>query len=136
MTQTFSATAIASLSVLTQAVEAAEGFPALVAALRAGRSGTIDGAWGSSAALAAASLGRHIPGILLVVLAHAGDLDSWAEDLAGFAGAGVCDGSHRLGLPIPIDPALCGSELCAQAIVACIPGFGLTNALRLHISDT
>src|SRR5262249_1446229 len=44
------------------------------------------GAWGSSAALAAATLGLHAPQTLLVVIAHPRDLDGWADELAGFAG--------------------------------------------------
>src|SRR5207249_190403 len=43
-------------------------------------------AWGSSGALAVAALGRHAPTTVLVVLAHPGDVDGWAEDLASFAG--------------------------------------------------
>ncbi|HEV3146509.1 MAG TPA: transcription-repair coupling factor, partial [Gemmataceae bacterium] len=62
-----------------------EGWPALVQALRARRSGTVDGAWGSSAALAAATLGLQAPATVLVVLAHPGDLESWANELAGFS---------------------------------------------------
>src|SRR5262245_2728435 len=55
--------------------------------LQAGRAGVVDGAWGSSAALAAATLGRHAPSTLLVVIAHPRDLDAWADDLASFGGA-------------------------------------------------
>src|SRR5262249_38332474 len=58
----------------------------VVAALKNRYSGTIDGAWGSSAALAAAALGLHAPSTLLVVLAHPRDLDGWTNDLHSFAG--------------------------------------------------
>src|SRR5436189_2180239 len=78
---------------LVSIIEQADGFPALLEALRAGRSGTIDGAWGSSAALAVAALARHVPGTLLVAIAHPRDLDGWATDLASFSG------SHPLILP-------------------------------------
>src|SRR5262245_1182077 len=64
-----------------------DGFLPLVEALRAGRSGTIDGAWGSSAALAAATLGTGAPATLLVVLAHPHDLKGWADELRCFRGA-------------------------------------------------
>jgi len=37
-----------SLKDLTGLVQRAEGFPALLAALKQGHSGTVDGAWGSS----------------------------------------------------------------------------------------
>ena len=83
-----SATAPAAerLTDLVSIIQTAEGFPELLAALDAGRSGTIDGAWGSSSALAAAALGLRAPQTLLVVIAHPRDLDPWATDLASFAG--------------------------------------------------
>src|SRR5438105_523349 len=74
------------LQELTQVVQSTEGFAAVADALRAGRSGAVDGAWGSSAALVTAALAQHAPRTLLVVIAHPRELDSWAEDLAGFAG--------------------------------------------------
>ncbi len=75
-----------SLKDLTRLVQATEGFHPLVAALKNGRGATVDGAWGSSGALATAALGLHAPGTLLVVIAHPRDLESWQEDLSGFAG--------------------------------------------------
>lgn len=63
-----------------------EGFPSVLSALHRGRSAVVDGAWGSSAALAAAALARRTPRTLLVVLAHPRDLDGWSGDLAGFVG--------------------------------------------------
>jgi transcription-repair coupling factor (superfamily II helicase) len=79
--------ALERLEDLTQLLRTVEGFGALVASLQAGRSGTVDGAWGSSAALAAAALGQEAPSTLLIVLAHPRDTDAWAEDVASFAGA-------------------------------------------------
>jgi transcription-repair coupling factor (superfamily II helicase) len=81
------APAAQSLGDLSQILRQSEGWEGLVAALRARRSGTIDGAWGSSASLAAAALGIDAPNTLLVVLAHPGDLDPWARDLFSFSGA-------------------------------------------------
>src|SRR5437588_7797472 len=78
--------ALDRLEDLTQLMRAVEGFTPLTEALKAGRSGTIDGAWGSSAALAAAALGQQAPSTLLIVLAHPRDTDGWVEDVAGFAG--------------------------------------------------
>jgi transcription-repair coupling factor (superfamily II helicase) len=77
---------IESLKGLTRIIQSAEGFRALIAALKNGHSGTIDGAWGSSGALATAGAGLHAPRTVLVVLAHPRDIDGWVEDLAGFAG--------------------------------------------------
>src|SRR5207248_2003970 len=45
-----------------------------------------DGAWGSSAALSAAALAGEAPSTVLVVLAHPGDVDPWANDLHSFTG--------------------------------------------------
>jgi transcription-repair coupling factor (superfamily II helicase) len=77
---------IAGLADLPQLMRNAEGFPGVVEALRTGGAGTIDGAWGSSAALAVAALAEQAPATVLVVLAHPGDLESWTGDLAGFSG--------------------------------------------------
>ena len=73
MPRTAPAPALEGLTDLAGMLRAAEGFEPLLDALRAGQSGTVDGAWGSSAALAAAALvpeGRT----LLVVIAHPGGL--------------------------------------------------------------
>src|SRR5947209_10134364 len=75
-----------SLKDLARVVQTAEGFHGLVAALKNGHGATVDGAWGSSGALAAAALGLHAPRTLLVVVAHPRDADAWADDVASFAG--------------------------------------------------
>ena len=67
-------------------VQAAEDFAPILAALRKGHAATVDGAWNSSAALIAATLGLQATKTLLIVLAHPRDVDSWAEDLVTFAG--------------------------------------------------
>ncbi len=72
---------------LTRIVQATEGFHPLVAALKNGHGGTVDGAWGSSSALAAAALGLHAHQTLLLVLAHPRDVDGWVEEVHSFAGA-------------------------------------------------
>jgi transcription-repair coupling factor (superfamily II helicase) len=77
---------IAGLADLPSLVRDAEGFPVVADALRAGGAGTIDGAWGSSAALAVATLTAQAPTTVLVVLAHPGDVEAWAGDLSGFSG--------------------------------------------------
>src|SRR5262245_24155707 len=80
------APAVEQLTDLVPLIQTAEGFPELLAALQAGRSGTVDGAWGSSAGLAAAALALQAPHTLLVVIAHPRDLDPWATDLFSFSG--------------------------------------------------
>jgi transcription-repair coupling factor (superfamily II helicase) len=77
---------VSSLQDLTKLLEGAEGFRPLLDALRRNHSGTVDGAWGSSAALAVAVLANHVPRTLVVVLAHPRELDGWAADLAAFTG--------------------------------------------------
>jgi transcription-repair coupling factor (superfamily II helicase) len=74
------------LTDLSALLQTAEGFEPLLAALRHGRSGVIDGAWGSSAGLSAATLALHTPHSLLVVIAHPRDVDVWAGDLFSFSG--------------------------------------------------
>ena len=75
-----------SLADVPKVLRDAEGFGDVSAALRAGKAGTIDGAWGSSAALAAAALAADAAGPVLIVLAHVGDVDPWANDLHSFTG--------------------------------------------------
>ncbi len=71
---------------LIQKLQHGPGFLELMAALKNGRSGTIDGAWGSAAALTAASIRLHAPSTVFVVIAHVGDIDDFAADLETFAG--------------------------------------------------
>jgi transcription-repair coupling factor (superfamily II helicase) len=77
---------LSSLKDLTRIVQNVEGFHPLVAALQNGHGGTVDGAWGSSAALVTAALGLQAPRTLVVVIAHPRDLDGWIGDLTTFAG--------------------------------------------------
>jgi transcription-repair coupling factor (superfamily II helicase) len=77
---------IDSLKDLSRLVQRAESFHALIASLKNGHGGSIDGAWGSSASLAATALGLHAPRTLLIVVAHPRDVDSWADDIETFTG--------------------------------------------------
>src|SRR5579871_6492853 len=81
------ASSIESLKDVTRAIQSAQGFHALTAALLNGRGATVDGVWGSSGGLVVAALGLHAPQTVLVVIAHPRDVDSWVEDIASFAGA-------------------------------------------------
>jgi transcription-repair coupling factor (superfamily II helicase) len=78
--------AVERLTDLTHLVQTLEGFEPLVESLKQGHGATIDGAWGSSAALATAALVGSAPSTVVVVIAHPRDLDGWAGDLASFAG--------------------------------------------------
>ena len=79
-------TGIKELKDLTREIQRAPGFPEVVAALRNGRSATVDGAWGSASALVSAALGLHAPSAMVVLLAHVGDVDDFRDDVATFAG--------------------------------------------------
>jgi transcription-repair coupling factor (superfamily II helicase) len=81
-----SANAGRGLKALTRLVQRSERFPEMLAALKNGRSGTIDGAWGSAGPLAAAALALHAEKTLLIVLAHVGDVDDFRDDVGTFAG--------------------------------------------------
>ena len=63
-----------------------EGFAEVAAALARGESAAVDGAWGSSSALAVAALAEGTERTLLVVLPRPSDLDDFAADLLGFLG--------------------------------------------------
>ncbi len=75
------------LAHLPRTLHAAEGWAGVRAALAAGRSGTIDGAWGSAAALAVAALAADSPATVVAVVPSPADLEPWVGDLATFAGA-------------------------------------------------
>src|SRR5271169_777474 len=77
---------IRGLKDLTREIQRAPGFPEVVAALKNGKSATVDGAWGSSSALLAAALGLHAPATLVILIAHIGDVDDFRDDVATFAG--------------------------------------------------
>jgi transcription-repair coupling factor (superfamily II helicase) len=79
-------TPIRELKDLTREFQRAPGFPEVVAALKNGRSATVDGAWGSASALVSAALGLHAPASLVILLAHVGDVDDFRDDVATFAG--------------------------------------------------
>ena len=80
------ASSIASLTDLCSTLQRSEGWPELIQSLKQNESGTIDGAWGSSAALAVAALLADAESALLVVVPHVSDLESWANDLHSFTG--------------------------------------------------
>src|SRR4051794_26797559 len=75
----------ASLAELADLLSHAPGFDAVCAALDAGDSATVDGAWASSSALAVSAVVRRSSAPVLVVIAHPGDLDAWAADLLSFS---------------------------------------------------
>lgn len=77
---------IANLTDLPALLRDSPSFGPVLTALSKGQAGTIDGAWGSSAALASAALAQVAPGPTLVVLAHHTDLDNWSDDLETFLG--------------------------------------------------
>jgi len=77
---------LTTLQELTKTLLKAEGFRGLLDELKHRRSVTVDGAWGSSAGLVAATIAQHSDSTVVVVLPHPGHLDSWVEDLASFSG--------------------------------------------------
>lgn len=79
-----------SLKGLSEMLAAEESLATVARALSQGESATIDGAWGSSKALAIAAVVRaHPEETAIVVVPHAGDVDAFADDLRWFSGAPV-----------------------------------------------
>jgi transcription-repair coupling factor (superfamily II helicase) len=73
------------LKELAGRLERHAGFAEVVASLQAGHAATLDGVWGSSCALAAATIARHSPATLLVLCPHADDVDDVIDDLPLFS---------------------------------------------------
>jgi transcription-repair coupling factor (superfamily II helicase) len=67
-------------------VAASDGWAEVVSALDRKEAASIDGAWGSSAAAAAATLAEARTAPILVVVPHLTDIGPWREDLASFGG--------------------------------------------------
>jgi transcription-repair coupling factor (superfamily II helicase) len=84
-----STAATGELHGLAEQLEQHAGFAEVLASLAAGHGGTLGGVWGSSCALVAASLEKHSPQPLVIVLPHIRDLDSLCDDLALFTNARV-----------------------------------------------
>lgn len=70
-------------------VEKAEGFQEVLHSLQSGNSGTIDGTWGSSCALIAATLAQHCKGTVVILLPRISEVDDFAMDLRTFLGGAV-----------------------------------------------
>ncbi|MCA8990048.1 MAG: transcription-repair coupling factor, partial [Planctomycetaceae bacterium] len=99
---------VTRISDLVPLMEQEPGLAQLLGALNQGRSGTIDGAWGSARALSAAVFVRNCPGIAVVIAPRASDVDDYAVDLREFLDVEpalfpVIDGSLRQWSPS--DPA-------------------------------
>jgi transcription-repair coupling factor (superfamily II helicase) len=94
----------------------APGFPEVLAALKNGRSATIDGAWGSASPLAVAALASQSTSPVLVVIAQVGDVDDYADDLATFSAtrAEVLPAWDRL--PREVGP---GDEVFGRRVRVC-----------------
>ena len=76
-----------SIQVLAELVDRlrrVDAFTAVTRTMQAGQSGTIDGAWGSSCALATAAVVKEAPGQVLIVLPRISDVDDFAADLLPF----------------------------------------------------
>jgi transcription-repair coupling factor (superfamily II helicase) len=94
-------------------------FRAVVEELRAGRSGTIDGAWGSARSLALAAMLRARPKMLVVVAAHDSDVELISEDLRTFARMAPAE-FPALDAPGPSDrKKLSGAEAFGRRLAVC-----------------
>ncbi len=81
---------ISQLTDLASRLMAQPGMAAVLDRLRTGGDATIDGAWGSSAALCAVALCQHAPSSLVVVLPHEKDVDGFTADVAAFGVESQC----------------------------------------------
>ncbi len=82
-------------------LERQEGFAEAVASLKAGHAATLDGVWGSSCALVAATLADPALGPLVVVCPRADEVDALVDDLGLFLG-GEQGGDAQPSPPAPL----------------------------------
>jgi transcription-repair coupling factor (superfamily II helicase) len=80
---------VSRLTELVPLLESTPRFADLVQSLESGNSGTIDGAWGSASALAAATLVERSQEPVVVVLPRPSDFDQYVDDLQAFLGRSV-----------------------------------------------
>lgn len=86
MTNVVSASTVADqLRELVGRLERQEGFAEVVESLRAGHAATLDGVWGSSCALAAATLANLAPATVIVVCPQIDQVDELIDDLRLFS---------------------------------------------------
>jgi transcription-repair coupling factor (superfamily II helicase) len=78
------ATASDRLLELVGCLERQQGFAEVVGSLTGGHAATLDGVWGSSCALVAATLAAHVPATLVVVCPQVDQVDELIDDLALF----------------------------------------------------
>lgn len=83
------ASAPGPLASLTDQLEQLDGFAEVQASLAAGHSGTLGGVWGSSCALAAATLEKACPASLVVVVPRSAMIDTLADDMRLFTSAEI-----------------------------------------------
>ncbi|MBC8117129.1 MAG: transcription-repair coupling factor, partial [Candidatus Saccharimonas sp.] len=76
--------AISPLTSLAARLLEQPGLRDVIAVLEQGRSTTVDGAWGSSAALTVSALTQKAPSTIVVVLPRERELDEFAADVASF----------------------------------------------------
>jgi transcription-repair coupling factor (superfamily II helicase) len=81
---------ISHLTELPPRLIAQAGMSEVLERLHEGRDATIDGAWGSSTALAAVALSQQSPSSLIVVLPHERDVDEFTADVASFGVDAEC----------------------------------------------
>ncbi len=74
------------LGTLASRLTAQPDFQAVARALTAAQLTSIDGAWGSAAAMVVAALSSVAPSTVLVILPREKELDAWALDVQTFAG--------------------------------------------------
>ncbi|MBN1590266.1 MAG: transcription-repair coupling factor [Pirellulales bacterium] len=79
----------ASLLALVERLAAQEGFAEVVAELQAGHAATLDGVWGSSCALVAATLVQKSAGPLVIVCPYQDGVDAMVDDLRLFTSLDV-----------------------------------------------
>ena len=120
------------LDSLLARLQFAAGWAELRAALSSGHSGTIDGAWASSAALAVAALAADAPGTLLAVLPTTADLVPWVEDLTSFSGTRPAVFEAWESWPVPthkgkLDPATSSRLRLLQELLANPPRLVVTT---------
>ena len=75
---------ILQLTDLPSVLTAQPGMAEVISRLCDGKDATIDGAWGSSAALVSAALSQHAPSSVVVVLPHEKDVDGFTADVGAF----------------------------------------------------
>ncbi|MEN6459089.1 MAG: transcription-repair coupling factor [Thermoguttaceae bacterium] len=123
------------LKKLVERLERQQDFAEIVASLEKGNAATLDGVWGSSCALVAATLAAHAPATLVVVCSQVEQVDELIDDLALFSQIKPSPFPAWESPERPIHDEVFGQRIHLLKLLADVEGHGATPAPKLVVTS-